>query len=105
MKGILGKHELWDIVTTASLDGYRGDNARMYWRKNAVALYLIRESCGSDRFSSIKGVDVAKEAWGSLVSANVPGIFVSLSLCKVSIAYMHNMYIFMSRLFVTSYFV
>ena len=97
MKGILSKHELWDIVTTASLDGDGGD---MDGRKNAVALCLIRESCGSDRFSSIKWVDGAKEAWELLVSANVPGIFVSLSLCKISIAYMHNMYIFMSRLFV-----
>ena len=34
--------------------------------KNAKALYLIMESCGSERLSLISNIDSAKEAWIAL---------------------------------------
>lgn len=39
---------------------------RDWIEKNAKALYLIMESCGSKRFSLISNVESAKEAWRAL---------------------------------------
>ena len=37
------------------------------WSKNnALALYLIRESCGSDRFSLIEKISKAEDAWDKI---------------------------------------
>ena len=58
MKTILRNHDLWNIVETTT------EPTTLAWsKKNALALYLIRESCGSDRFSLIEKISKAKIAW------------------------------------------
>ena len=58
MKTILMNHDLWNIVETTT------EPTTPAWsKKNALALYLIRESCGSDRFSLIEKISKAKVAW------------------------------------------
>lgn len=48
---------------------------RDWIEKNAKALYLIMESCGSKRFSLISNVDSAKDAWVALRDAHVAEMF------------------------------
>nr|POF11817.1 hypothetical protein CFP56_66016 [Quercus suber] len=51
-------HDLWNIVETTT------EPTTPAWsKKNALALYLIRESCGSDRFSLIEKISKAEDAW------------------------------------------
>ena len=58
MNKILRKHYLREIVETTN------EPTTTAWRKkNALALYLIRESCGSDRFTLIEKISKAKDAW------------------------------------------
>ncbi|KAM4071931.1 hypothetical protein ACB094_11G098700 [Castanea mollissima] len=58
MQAFLMEHDLWNIVETTS------EPTTPAWsKKNALALYLIRESCGSDRFSLIEKISIAKIAW------------------------------------------
>ena len=58
MKRILRKHYLREIVQTTN------EPTTPAWsKKNALALYLIRESCGSDRFSLIEKISKAENAW------------------------------------------
>nr|POE66829.1 hypothetical protein CFP56_71355 [Quercus suber] len=53
--------DLWNIVETTT------EPTTPAWsKKNAMALYLIRESCGSDRFSLIEKISKAKIAWDTL---------------------------------------
>ena len=58
MNKILRKHNLRKIVETTN------EPTTPDWsKKNALALYLIRESCGLDRFSSIEKISKAEDAW------------------------------------------
>ena len=47
-----------------------GDEHRDRIKKNAKALYLILESCGSKRFSLISDIHSAKDAWRALSDAH-----------------------------------
>ncbi|KAK7832263.1 hypothetical protein CFP56_026656 [Quercus suber] len=58
MKTILMRHDLWNIVETTT-----EPTTRVWSKKNAMALYLIRESCGLGRFSLIEKIKYAKSAW------------------------------------------
>ena len=54
-------HDLWNIVEKTT------EPTTPAWsKKNALALYLIRESCGSDRFSLIEKISKAKDAWDEI---------------------------------------
>ena len=57
MNKILRKHNLRKIVETTN------ESTTPNWSKDALALYLIRESCGSNRFSLIEKISKAEEAW------------------------------------------
>ncbi|KAM3729276.1 hypothetical protein ACB098_M004200 [Castanea mollissima] len=58
MQAFLMEYDLWNIVETTT------EPTTPAWsKKNALALYLIRESCGSDRFSLIEKISIAKIAW------------------------------------------
>ena len=65
MKTILMKHDLWNIVETTTKP------ATPAWsKKNALALYLIRESCRQDRFCLIEKITMAKIAWDTIAEMN-----------------------------------
>ena len=65
MKTILMKHDLWNIVETTT------EPTTPAWsKKNALALYLIRESYGQDRFSLIGKISMAKIAWDTIAEMN-----------------------------------
>ena len=62
MKEVLMYHDLWNIVETTT------EPTTPNWsKKNALALYLIRESCESDKLSLIKKISKAKIAWDTTV--------------------------------------
>ena len=64
MKTILRNHDLWNIVETTT------EPTTPAWsKKNALALYLIRESCGLDRFSLIEKISNAKTAWDKIADS------------------------------------
>ena len=64
MKTILTEHDLWNIVETTT------EPTTPDWsKKNALALYLIRESCGSDRFSLIEKISNANDAWDEIADS------------------------------------
>ena len=58
MNKILRKHYLREIVETTNKP-----STPDWSKKNALALYLIRESCGTDRFTLIEKISKAKDAW------------------------------------------
>ena len=65
MKTFLKEHDLWNIVETTT------EPTTPAWsKKNALALYLIRESCGLDRFSLIGKISMAKIAWDTIAEMN-----------------------------------
>ena len=61
MNKILRKHDLWNIVVETN-----NEPTTPWSEKNALALYLIRESCGQDRFSLIEKISKAKDAWDEI---------------------------------------
>ena len=63
MNKILRKHNLRKIVETTN------EPTTPNWSKDALALYLIRESCGSDRFSLIEKISRAKDAWDEIADS------------------------------------
>ena len=64
MNKILRKHNLRKIVETTN------EPTTPAWsKKNALALYLIRESCGSDKFSLIEKISKAEDAWDELAGS------------------------------------
>ncbi|XP_030965121.1 uncharacterized protein LOC115986356 isoform X2 [Quercus lobata] len=66
MKSFLMEHDLWNIVETTT------EPTTPTWsKKNALALYLIRESCGSDRFSLIEKISKAKDAWDEIADSGM----------------------------------
>ena len=70
MKTILKEHDLWNIVETTT------EPTTPAWsKKNALALYLIRESCGLDRFSLIEKISKAEDAWDKIAFKS--GIYFS----------------------------
>ena len=58
MKTILMKYDHWNIFETTT-----EPTSAAWSKKNALALYLIRESCESDKFSLIEKIRKAKIAW------------------------------------------
>ena len=76
MKAILMDHDLWNIVETTT------EPTTPAWsKKNALALYLIRESCGQDRFSLIEKISMAKIAWDTIAEFfTYSGSFLSPAL-------------------------
>ena len=64
MNKILRKHNLRKIVETTN-----EPTTSACSKENALALYLIRESCGSDRFSLIEKISKAKDAWDEIADS------------------------------------
>ena len=54
------ERDLWNIAETTT---------PAWSKKNALALYLIRESCGQDRFSLIENISEAKKAWDEIANS------------------------------------
>ena len=70
MNKILRRRNLSKIVETTNAP------TTFDWSmENVLALYLIRESCGSNRFSSIEKISKAKDAWEVIESNS--GIYFS----------------------------
>nr|POE67854.1 hypothetical protein CFP56_46270 [Quercus suber] len=65
MYRFLNEHDLWNIVETITEPT---TDFHAWSRKNALALYLIRESCGSDRFSLIEKISKAEDAWDEIAN-------------------------------------
>ena len=61
MRTFLIVADLWNIVKTTT-----EPTAPAWSKKNALALYLIRESYESDRFSLIEKISEAEIAWDTL---------------------------------------
>lgn len=66
---------LWDILEVENDDVVGADDNEVAGdehrdQKNAKALYLIMESCGSKRFSLISDIHSAKDAWRALRDAH-----------------------------------
>ena len=58
MKTFLKEHDLWNIVETTT------EPTTLAWsKKNALALYFIKESYGSAGFYLIEKISMAKIAW------------------------------------------
>lgn len=65
MKRILG--HIWDIFEeTTEPPAPESDEYFFNQFKNAFALYMMRETCGSDRFCLIENIPTAKIAWDTL---------------------------------------
>ena len=82
MKTYFMDKDLWDIVeATTKPPMPEGDEiAFMAWsKKNALALYLIRESCGSNKFPLIGKIREAKKAWDTLAERFKPGTDSTIS--------------------------
>lgn len=60
-KNSLVSNDVWDIIEAPSTPTQ--DNAI---RKNATALNIIQQSCGSKNFDEVRRVKTAKEAWNRL---------------------------------------
>ena len=59
-----------EVAAGAGTNEVAGAEDRDWIEKNAKALYLIMESCGSKRFSLISNIDSAKDAWRALRDAH-----------------------------------
>ena len=72
MNKILRKRNLRKIVETTN------EPTTPDWSKeNALALYLIRESCRLGRFSSIEKISAAKIAWNTFAKMSKSGNYLS----------------------------
>ena len=67
--------EINEVAAGAGKNEVAGAEDRDWVEKNAKALYLIKESCGSKRFSLISNIDSAKDAWRALRDAHDVEIF------------------------------
>ncbi|KAK7830163.1 hypothetical protein CFP56_028518 [Quercus suber] len=79
-------HYLWDIVeATTKPPMPEGDEIafKAWSKKNALALYLIRESCGSNIFPFIGKINEAKKAWDTLAEKFKP-VMVNIGLSQYS---------------------
>ena len=56
------EHDLWNIVVETT----NKPTTPAWSKKNTLALYFIRESCGLDRFSLIEKISKADNAWYEL---------------------------------------
>ncbi|KAF3945712.1 hypothetical protein CMV_027938, partial [Castanea mollissima] len=64
-KTFLMKHDLWNIVETTT------EPTTPAWsKKNALALYFIRESFGTAVFDLIEKISMAKIAWDTIAEMN-----------------------------------
>ena len=72
MKKNLVNHDLWNIFETTT------EPTTPAWSKeNALALYLIRESCRLGRFSSIEKISATKIAWDTFAKMSKSGNYLS----------------------------
>ena len=75
-------HNLWDIVEATTKPPMPEDDEiafKAWSKKNALALYLIRESCGSSVFPFIGNISEAKKAWDTLAEKFKPGTDSTIS--------------------------
>ena len=76
VKSYLVAHDLWDIIEATTQSPRQEDDEvafKAWSRKNLIALYAIRNSCGPDIFSEISDIISAKIAWDTLAeNYNLP---------------------------------
>ncbi|GLT52284.1 hypothetical protein SLA2020_256320 [Shorea laevis] len=73
MRHYLMGQGLWDIVESSQLPAE--GNMRDQWiKKNALALHVIKFSCGEENFDQIKGMDSAKDVWDALANMHKPQV-------------------------------
>ncbi|KAI3886134.1 hypothetical protein MKX03_023387 [Papaver bracteatum] len=65
VQNYLKRQDLWGII-----DGTNDDKFKTWMSKNAVALQVIKLSCGTEMLSHIIHEDSAKAAWEKLATAN-----------------------------------
>ncbi|GKV07283.1 hypothetical protein SLEP1_g19078 [Rubroshorea leprosula] len=64
---------LWDVVESSQLPAE--GNMRDQWiKKNALALHVLKFSCGEEIFYQIKGMDSAKDVWDALANMHKPPV-------------------------------
>ncbi|KAM5575588.1 hypothetical protein ABKV19_014506 [Rosa sericea] len=69
VKTYLLSEDLWDVVEPTTEIPILEDDVeqiKVWSRKNAKALHIIQNSCGSDMFSLISGISSTKSAWAAL---------------------------------------
>lgn len=69
MKAYFINNDLLEIVVATTAPPMPEDDEiafKAWSQKNALALFLIRESCGSDIFPMIGNISEAKKAWDTL---------------------------------------
>ncbi|GKV34303.1 hypothetical protein SLEP1_g42680 [Rubroshorea leprosula] len=64
MQHYLVAQDLWDVVLSSEMPD--GEDPREWIKKNALALYAIKISCGAEKFDRIKEINSAKDAWNAL---------------------------------------
>ncbi|GKV15079.1 hypothetical protein SLEP1_g25881 [Rubroshorea leprosula] len=64
MQHYLELQNLWEVVQSGKMP--QGGNREVWIKKNALALYAIRISCGTEAFDQIKKIRSAKRAWDAL---------------------------------------
>ncbi|GKV49113.1 hypothetical protein SLEP1_g55880 [Rubroshorea leprosula] len=64
MQHYLVAQDLWDVVLSSEMPD--GEDPREWIKKNALALYAIKISCGAEKFDQIKEINSAKDAWKAL---------------------------------------
>ena len=82
LKTYFKDHDLWAIIeATTKPPMPEGDEIafKAWSKKNALALYLIRESCGSNIFRFIGKINEAKQAWDTLAEKFKPGTDSTIS--------------------------
>ena len=72
MKTFLKEHDLWNIVETTTKP-----TTPAWSKKNALALYLIKESCESEKLSLIEKISMAKIAWDTYAEMIKSGSYLS----------------------------
>ena len=71
----IARAENSEVAAGAGKNEVAGAEDRDLIEKNAMALYLIMESCGSKRFSLISDIHSAKDAWRALRDAHDEEMF------------------------------
>ncbi|GLT37189.1 hypothetical protein SLA2020_115220 [Shorea laevis] len=64
MQHYLELRDLWEVIQSHRMP--QGGNREKWTKKNALALYAIRISCGTETFDQIKKIPHAKTGWDAL---------------------------------------
>ncbi|GKV48013.1 hypothetical protein SLEP1_g54855 [Rubroshorea leprosula] len=70
MQHYLELQDLWEVIQSDRMP--QGGNRKEWSKKNALALYAIRISCGTEAFDQIKKISHAKTAWDALADKLKP---------------------------------